>query len=179
MPYNFKACAYWNLMTSYLNENKFPFKINKEEPMHPPEDLKAEELDNWYANTFKSRFEQAFLNTHNGVIDDFLAELQFSFVSYLIKPSNETALNRWLHLLQACYNAGERSINNTPKLFEEFVEIIRIQFDNFDNEIFENESKLVSGVENLIEDMIDAEVEILAEKANSFRDYLIERGIEI
>ncbi|NHJ49697.1 MAG: AAR2 pre-mRNA splicing protein [Asgard group archaeon] len=178
MPYNFKACAYWNLMTSYLKENKFPFKLNNEEPMHPPEDLNAEELNNWYTTTFKSRFEQAFFGSHNGVVDDFLAELQFSFVSYLVKPSNEIALNRWSHLLQASYNAGERCINNTPKLFEEFVEIIRIQFDNFDDEKFEKDNKLVNGAANLIEDMIDTEIETLVEKANSFRDYLIERGID-
>ena len=177
MPWNYKAVARWNILSNYLKKERFPFKLNYEEPMMLPEGLSAEETSHWYQNTFKSRFEQAFENTHSCEIDSFLTEFQYSFLKFIVRRKDEKALHRWLDLLQACYNAGERTIDNHPKLFAELAANLTFQFDFLNNAEFTPNSKLLSGISNMIEDMRDTGNANLVKSAQQLVEYFEDREI--
>ena len=177
MPWNYKAVVRWNILTNYLKKERFPFKLNHEEPMILPEGLSTEETCNWYQNTFKSRFEQAFENTHSNDIDSFMAEFQYSFLKYIVRRKDEQALHRWLDLLQACYNAGERTIEAYPKLFIELTTNLTFQFNFISNNEFTPNSKLFSGISNMIEDMKDSGNNNLVMKAQQLVEYFEDREI--
>ena len=179
MPWNFKAVAKWNILTNYLKKERAPFSLNFEEPMLLPEKLSPDEAQDWFTNDFKSRFEQAFELTHTSEIDSFLAEFQYAFVRYIVRQNDTIAFERWIHILQACYNAGERVINSQPKLFDELVTILTFQFDLLDQSFFTKNSKLLSGTQNFVEDMIDTENKTLIEQAERFTNYFRNRGINL
>ncbi len=179
MPMNYTAVASWNILTNYLKRDKFPFNLNHEEPMILPNSLSTEETSDWYEKKFKSRFEQAFEDSHKGNNDSFLAEFQFSFVKYIVRQKDEQALQRWLYLLQACYNAGERKIDSHPILFSELVTIMTFQFDLLDKGEFSRDSKLISIIDHFIEDMIDTGNEKLEKQAQRLIEYFEEREINI
>jgi hypothetical protein len=84
-----------------------------------------------------------------------------------------------MHLIQAVYNAGERSVETVPDLFIEFVYIVKYQFDLLNNEDLQVDTKLIAGVDRIIEDMRDVGTEQLKETAQIFESYLHNRGIMI
>ncbi|MHA1121682.1 MAG: AAR2 pre-mRNA splicing protein [Candidatus Heimdallarchaeota archaeon] len=169
---------FWLDLTSFLKYENFPFSLDEEEPMTPPTDLSPKKLEEWYLTTFKSRFELAFQDTHDRDMYSFFEELQFAFISYVLFK-DEQAYNRYFHLIQAVYNAGERSVTNAPGFFSGFLDIIRKQFNTVKVEDFTPDSKLFANLSNLLEDMEDSGIEPLTEKARNFKEYLDERGIQI
>ncbi len=169
---------YWINLTYHLKFENFPFSINKEEPMTPPTDLTPNELEEWYLTTFKSRFEQAFQDTHNRDMFSFFKELQFTFISYVLF-SDEQAYDRYMYLIQAIYNAGEWSVTNAPSFFNGFLDILRKHFDTINAEDLSAENRLIANLSNLLEDMEDSGIAPLIEKASEFKKYLSRRGIQI
>ncbi len=168
----------WSDLTSYLKHDFYPISLNHEEPMTPPTNGTPEELEEWYLTTFKSRFDQAFYDTHNSDIDSFFEELQFSFISYMLFSDVE-AIDRYMHLLQAVYNAGERNVITTPDFFNGFLDIIRVHFNQIADEDFTPDRKYLTNIGNLLDDMEDSEIVPLIDKAKEFREYLNTRGIQL
>ncbi len=82
-------------------------------------------------------------------------------------------------MLQACYNAGERSIDSHATLFSELVTIITFQLDLLDKSEFSKESKLIWSISHFIEDMIDTGKEKLEKQAQRLTEYFEEREISI
>lgn len=168
----------WIDLTFHLKYENFPFSINEEEPMTPPTNLTPKELEEWYLTTFKSRFEQAFQDTHNRDMFSFFEEIQFAFISYVLFKDEE-AYDRYFYLIQAVYNAGERSVTNAPGFFSGFLDIILKHFDSIEAESFSPDNRLIANLSNLLEDMEDSGIEPLTEKARNFKEYLNRRGIQI
>lgn len=178
MEVSHSMVQYWINLTNHLKYENYPFSINEEEPMTPPTDLTSKELEEWYLTTFKSRFEQAFQDTHNRDMFSFFEELQFTFISYVLF-NDEQAYDRYFYLIQAAYNAGERSVTNAPGFFSGFFDILLKHFDTIDAESFSLDNRLIANSSNLLEDMEDSGIEPLTEKARNFNEYLNRRGIQI
>ncbi|MHA1148728.1 MAG: AAR2 pre-mRNA splicing protein [Promethearchaeota archaeon] len=172
---NFQMAEIWRNLTSRITNN--PPILHKENPMTPPIEMNPEELENWYLDVFKSRFEQAFYDSHMGNFDKFLAEFQWVFIKYIVNQEDNSALDRWIHLIQAMYNAGESSIGKNPKLFVEFIYLLQLQFDCLEEK--DIRGNIVSGINKIIEDMQDIGVIELTLKAKSLESYLEKRGIKI
>jgi hypothetical protein len=177
MQRNAKMETEWLKLVSHIKKDNFPISLNKETPMEPPDNLSPEEMSDYYLKTHKSRFEQAFYDTHGGNKESFLAEIQFAFIRSLVHKPDDEALERWFHLLQAIYNAGERSIDAEPELFPLIIDTIIAQFKISPDEWFSSESKVVNRAKYLIEDMIDTGIKNVKEKAQEFAEYLKSRGI--
>lgn len=165
----------WQELTNQISFSSFPPTLFQEEPKLPP-NLSSEELGNWVLHQ-KSRFEQALFDTHTGNISALLTEFQFAFVRWFIDDEDMEAFNRWRYLLQAFYNAGESSIAKNPDFFLSLIDILLTQFDCLPEEMFADDSFLVSQAEYLAEDMIDSDIENLVEKGQEFKDYLEEREV--
>ena len=176
---NFKSVSLWKKLTRNISSNNFPPILHNELPMTLPLDINPDDISDWYINTFKSRFEQAFNDTHENDNQAFLEEFEFSFLKYLVCYSDENALERWLNLLQAIYNAGERSVETSPDLFINFVKVVQYQFELLKNEDLQPNSKIIAGIERIIEDMKDVGTDKLIEHAQAFETYLLDRGIKI
>ncbi len=172
-----EVATLWTHLVSRIGKENFPPRINSKTPMMPPDNIPPKELNDWYVKIFKSRFEQAFYDTHEGDIFSFMAEFQFVFTNSLIIKSNEVFRSRWLDLLQAIYNAGERSIEATPNFFSEFIDILIPQFKLLPNDWFTKGSKVINKAEYLIEDMIDTKNEMLVNKALTFANYSKSRNV--
>ncbi|MFX1452367.1 MAG: AAR2 pre-mRNA splicing protein [Promethearchaeota archaeon] len=179
MQRNAKMTTEWLKLISYISKDNFPVSLNKETPMEVPENLSPEEMSEYFLKEHKSRFEQAFYDTHDGKKESFLAELQFAFVRSIVRKADDEALERWLHLLQAIYNAGERNIDSEPELFPLIIDILITQFKILPDNMFTSDSRVVSRVQYLIEDMIDTDIDNVKEKAQEFAEYLKSRGISI
>jgi hypothetical protein len=178
MSSNQNMAKLWYDLTTYLKHDFYPMKLNHEEPMIPPTDLTQKELEEWYLTTFKSRFEQAYYETHNSDMYSFFKELQFTFISYMLFSDLE-ALDRYMHLLQATYNAGERNVTNVPGFFKNLFDVIRPHFESIADEDFTLEKKPLANIGNLLEDMEDSEIAPLIDKAKEIRGYLNRRGIQL
>ncbi len=176
---NFKSAALWMKLTTNIREDHFPPMLHQEVPMTLPIDINPDDVSDWYLNEFKSRFEQAFTDTHGNNIQAFMEEFEYSFLKYISHQSDEDALNRWAHLLQAIYSAGERSVEVTPDLFIDFVYVVKNQFDFLKNEDLQPETVFIAGVNKIIEDMRDVGTKELKETAKTFETYLNNRGITV
>jgi hypothetical protein len=175
---NHHLAKVWSDLTTFLKHDFYPIELNHEEPMSPPTDLPPKELEEWYLTKFKSRFDQAFYDTHNSEMNSFFEELQFAFISYMLFSDLE-AIDRYMHLLQAVYNAGERNVTNAPGFFKEFFDVIRPHFDNIADEDFTLDKKHLANIGNLLEDMEDSGIAPIKDKAIEFSEYLRKRGIKV
>ncbi len=176
---NFKSVSFWKKLTKNINSINFPPLLHNEVPMTLPLDIDPDDVANWYILNFKSRFEQAFIDTHKKNVQAFLEEFEFSFLKYYVRQSEENALERWMNLLQAVYNAGERSVEASPDLFIKFVNVVQYQFDLLKKEDLQPNTKIIAGVERVIEDMKDVGTNKLIKQAQVFETYLLNRGIKI
>lgn len=176
---NFKSVSLWMKLTKNIRVEHFPPALHTEEPMTLPIDLNPDEISEWYLNKFKSRFEQAFTDTHGNNIQAFMEEFEFSFLKYIVRQRDENALNRWMHLIQAVYNAGERSVETAPDLFIDFVYVMKYQLDLLNDEDLQPETKIIAGVDRIIEDMRDVGTDELKETAQTLEAYLNSRGIMV
>ena len=176
---NSKSVSLWKELTNHIREEDFPPTLYQEVPMTLPIDISPDEVSEWYINEFKSRFEQAFTNTHDNKIQAFLEEFEFAFLKFIVRQRDESALDRWTHLIQAVYNAGERGVEAAPDLFIDFVNVVKHQFDLLKNEDLQPNTKLIAGVERIIEDMRDVGTGKLKEQAQILETYLNNRGIMI
>lgn len=179
MQRNAKMETEWLTLTLHVAKEHFPLKLHEETPMLPPVDLSPEDMSDYFVKEHKSRFEQAFQDTHGSNKDTFLAELELAYVRFIIKNSDEEAFDRWTHLLQAIYHAGERSIEPEPELFSDIVDILMRQFKFVPKEFLSSDSKVVFNVSHLIEDMADTDVKSLVEKSQEFANYLESKGVNI
>ena len=174
---NFNSVSQWKKLTSDIGSGNFPPVLNQEVPMVLPLDINPDEISEWYITKFKSRFEQAFNDTHRKNVNSFLEEFEYAFLKYIVRQSDEIALNRWMNLIQAVYNAGERGVESAPDLFIKFVYIVKHQFNLLKNKDLQPNTKLISGVDKIIEDMYDVGTVKLKEHAQDFEIYLIDRGL--
>ena len=167
----------WLELVSHIEKDHFPVSLSVETPDKPPEDRSLEEMEEYFLIEQKSWFEQALFETHKGNSSAFLAEFQFAFARSLVEKTAEKAFDRWLQLLQAIYNAGERSIGACSELFSSLIDTIIIQFRHLPDDWFSSDSKLVYYASYLIKDMIATEIESLEKKAQEFAEYLESRGV--
>jgi hypothetical protein len=152
---NPKQTLRWQKLTSFLKAEHLNSDLHNEIPMKPPINITPEELNEWYLTKNKSRFELTLLDSHKGNINSLLAEFQLMFIKWLIKKNDEVAFNRWFHLLNAFYNAGETSINSFPNLFSNLADILVEQFNCFPKKLLQNNNRLFKGLSYMIEDMDD------------------------
>lgn len=175
---NIKSVSQWKKLTKDIRSDNFPPPLHQEVPMLLPLDINPDEISDWYTNKFKSRFEQAFNNTHKKDVQAFLEEFEYAFLKYIVSSQREEkALDRWMNLIQAIYNAGERSVEAAPELFIDFVDVVKHQFDLLKIEDFQPNTKLIAGVERIIEDMRDVGTERLKKYSQTFETYLRKRGL--
>ncbi|KKK42260.1 hypothetical protein LCGC14_0604110 [marine sediment metagenome] len=176
---NFQSVSLWKNLTKNISSQNFPPILHNEVPMTLPLDIDPDNVSDWYLLKFKSRFEQAFNDTHKSNIQAFLGEFEFAFLKYLVRQTEENALDRWMNLLQAVYNAGERCVEASPDLFISFVNVVQYQFDLLKKEDLQPNTKVIAGVEKIIEDMKDTGTSKLIKHAQAFETYLVNRGIKI
>nr|MDO8085570.1 hypothetical protein [Candidatus Sigynarchaeum springense] len=105
----------WEDLTKHLALVPFPPELHVEQPMSPPAGVDANALGKWFEGSFKSRFEQAFLGTHGGDVDSFLAELEYAYVQ-MLACDDKAAGDRWRHLILAAFNAGDYAMCASPGL---------------------------------------------------------------
>lgn len=177
MSLNAEMETLWLKLTNTITNNAT--ELHQEIPMVPPIDGNSEAIEEWYHNEFKSRFEQAFYETHQGNENQFLAEFQVAFVRWILVNSDEVAKERWLNLIDAIYNAGERIIEKEARLFSKIADILIAQYECLPDSSFERGSVMVQRLTYLIEDMEDVSDVILNDKAKALSRYLISRGIEV
>ena len=178
----------WKKITKHLKLDSIPMNVHPNEAAEPPTNLSLEERQKWLSQQ-PTRFEKIFFNTHQGDIKKFLAELEYVFIHQQYTYYDSQALKRWEFIIQALYNAGERGILKAPELFVSAVEILMVQFAlTFDAKLKPDYVAMpaiamrvpldvVTGADNLVEDMIDSEIEAVVEKGKEFEAYLKRRGI--
>ena len=178
----------WKKITKHLKLDSIPVKIHPNETAEPPTNLSLEERKNWLIQQ-PTRFEQILFNTHQGSSEKFLAEFEYVFIQQQSNYYDVPALKRWEFIIQALYNAGERGILKAPELFVSAVEILMVQFSaTFDAKLKPDYVAMpaialrvpldvVTGADNLVEDMMDSEIEAVVEKGKEFEAYLKQRGI--
>ena len=156
--YSLQYFPEWQAMTCYIKEEFFPPTIYE---LEPPS---------------SSRFESSFKGTHGGNIDSFLQEFQFSFLKWYCSTLTEvqeiSSFERWTHLLQSVYNAGERNISESPRLFIDLTDSMIAQFSCLNEDYFGNGSPVIENIKYLIEDMQDSGNSEANEKALALEDYL-------
>lgn len=162
----------WQRLVSYIKEADFPVALNKETPLDQPLGLSPAELSDWYLNDFKSRFEQALYETHKGNIKSLLAEFQYAFALFTVRGKDDTTFDRWSHLLQAFYHAGEFFIEKESEFFILLASVLMEQLKWVPEDWFEPRNKIFYGVNNMIEDMIDTGEKLLGESAEQLGAYL-------
>ena len=123
---------------------------------------------------FKSRFEQAFSDTHKEDIPFFLEEFQYSYLVWIMQDDN-AGYERWRRLISSLYSAGDFSIRKNPDLFLKIVDIMLNQFDYLNDEMFSKDSFVVEQSNHFSKDLIDAGIDGLAEKGKLFENYMKKR----
>ena len=148
--------------------------------MHLPAESFPPTLHQQDSTIEPSRFVNALLGTHHGQTDRFLAEFQYAFVSWLVSTDQaqeeRAAFDRWQHLLLAIYNAGEFQMRNYADFFGQLVDVLMRQFACLDDSCFEPKSGLIYQIDYFLEDLIDAEIPLLAEKSEQLQNYLANRS---
>jgi len=177
MQKNGEMAMVWQRLVSYIKEVDFPVVLNKETPPPQPQGLKPGELSDWYLNKFKSRFEQAFYETHKGKIESILAEFQYAFALFTVRGKDDQAFDRWCHLLQAFYHAGEFFIDKESEFFIQLASVLMEQLKWVPEDWFIPRNKIFYGVNNMIEDMIDTGEKLLGESAKILGAFLKEKSI--
>lgn len=157
LPYPVAGGVQWLALTQHLPQESFPPTLYEEDT--------GEEV---------SRFERAFLRTHQGNTTRFLAEFEYAFLCWLLQQ-DEAAMVRWRHLLLACYNAGERRIIKAEALFVKLAYLLSVQFSFLPDPFFQPDSWVMMQVSYMIEDMIDSDIGSLKEQATFLKAYLAER----
>lgn len=168
MPYTHAEWPRWAKLTTYITNANM--RLNQEPPVDP--------LD-FSAGLPRSRFEQAFQDTHQSNLATFQAEFQCAFVRWLVNQDDEVAFKRWQHLVQATYNAGEHTIAAYPALFVSLVDVLVCQFEMLPDDWFSLHSFVSDPAAYLIEDMTDTGLPTLMDKAKQLAVYLKQRGVDI
>lgn len=171
-----KAQALWQGLVSHVKKEGFPPTLHEEEPMSPPLELSPEQLSDWYETKFKSRFEQAFLESHQGNVSRFLAEFQFAFVRLLLDQRDQEAFERWRNLLQAIYGAGEQMMVKESKLFTYIVDSIINQFNLLSRDYFQKDSFVIHEMDYFMEDLRDTGNQALIAKATELEQQSLLRS---
>lgn len=109
-----------------------------------------------------SRFEHAWHETHARDAEALLAEFAWSFLRFLL-DDDESALERYSHLVQALYHAGEDLPKSDPALFVRLVDLTIAQQRLLPRDLLARNSVLVFGSHYLSEDLVDTEVAELVE----------------
>jgi len=166
---------WWSLTQHIAIAPQLP-PLHHETVIQPPADLPPTELMDWLQHHHQSRFEQAFLGTHDGEPTTFLAEFQFAFVRCLLSEADQAAYDRWRHLLLAIYNAGERVIAQFPQLFCDIVDTLLAQFDYLPETLNTADSFVFTNLSQLIEDLIDTGLKSTSAKGQELADWFAERS---
>lgn len=165
----------WKKLTMHITRDNFPPELHKEKPPPDPDPL-SPDYEEQIMNR-KTRYEQAFSGTHEGNIESFLSEFEFSFLRWFVDNADTAAFERWRHLVQGLYGAGERRIEKTPGLFISLVDVIITQMDLLPDDFFTPDSFLAHRAPYLAEDMMDSDSDEVEEKGRLFSAYLEKRGI--
>ncbi len=165
----------WADLTKHLSLVPFPPALHEERPMSPPEGLEGDALGKWFEGSFKSRFEQAFLGTHDGDVDSFMAEFESAFLRMLV-CNDDAAGNRWRHLILASFNAGERTMRQSPAVFPPLVDVIAKQLPLMPPEFFDA-GAIGSQGPNMVEDLADTGDFALATKGDLLATILQDCGV--
>jgi hypothetical protein len=159
LPYDHAHFAVWQRLVSHIAWDNFPPTLHS------------------YSGA-GSRFEEA-IGQHDGRTESFLAEMQFAFVNWLVTQPDapdETAFDRWRHLLLACYNAGERNMTAYPALFGRLPAVLISQLQLLPDNWFTPDSFLLSQADYLAKDLLDCGQENglpdLAAAGQEWRGYL-------
>jgi hypothetical protein len=164
----------WASLTKHLLLAPFPPELHAERPMSPPAGIEADALGAWFEGSFKSRFEQAFLGTHGGDVDSFMAEFEYAFLRMLV-CKDEIAGNRWRHLILASFNAGEHAMQDSPAAFPPLVDAVVEQLTLVPDEFFDAVA-IGSQGPYMAEDLVDTGDPALAIKGTLLATTLASRG---
>ncbi len=161
----------WQKLTAAVgNDGEIPV-LHAENPMVPPLDADPEFVEQWYTTKFKSRFMQAFEGTHKGNVSTLLAELQYAFVRSLVREGeiDEGGQARWQHLFLAITQAGEHTIRQYPEVFARLAQVVQDEVEVLKDMGISMDDGFTQAIEYFVEDLEDAENEILAQRASAIR----------
>ncbi|MBN1410180.1 MAG: hypothetical protein JW969_04995 [Spirochaetales bacterium] len=165
----------WAKLTSHIREKGFPPSLHQEIPMEAPASLSEAEHADWMENRFKSRFEQAFEDSHKGDEDSFLEELQMSFAMSTVNTGDAAAFKRYSHLVQSIYNKGSLLVESYPGLLKKIADTFLVQFATLPSDFFTGDSFIVRNSNYLYDDMMEADDKSIAEKGKELRDIMKSR----
>jgi hypothetical protein len=165
----------WTSLTKHLSLVPFPPALHEERLMSPPEGIGTDALGAWFEGSFKSRFEQAFLGTHKGDVDSFMAEFEYAFVR-MVLCDDGTAGDRWRHLILASFNAGEYAMRTSPIVFSALVDVIVVQLPLMPSEFFDAGAIGNQGA-NMVEDLVDTDDFTLGVKGDLLATILQDSGV--
>lgn len=167
----------WTSLTRHLAWQAFPPALHDEQPMVPPALDEGKDLGEWFEKRFKSRFEQAFLGTHEGDINAFLAEFEYAYLQ-MVARNDEVAGKRWRHLLMASFNAGEHVMRASPDVFPPLVDVIVTQLIYMPDEFFDA-GAIGSQGRYMVEDLCDTGIVALAFKGDLLGTILADRKPQV
>jgi hypothetical protein len=165
----------WTGLTKHVLPDHFPPALHDEQPMAPPAGVEGNDLGQWFENSFKSRFEQAFLGTHKGDINSFMAEFEYAYLQ-MISCNDDAAGKRWRHLILASFNAGEHVMRASPEVFPPLVDLIVTQLTYMPDNFFEA-GAIGSQGRYMVEDLCDTDIVELAYKGDLLATSLADRGV--
>jgi hypothetical protein len=165
----------WASLTEHLSIAPFPPALHEERPMMPPAGVEGDALGKWFEGSFKSRFEQAFLGTHKGDVDSFMAEFEYAFLRMLL-CNDGAAGDRWRHLILASFSAGEHAMRVSPAVFSPLVDVIVVQLPLMPPEFFDAGAIGNQG-SNMVEDLVDTEDFTLGVKGDLLATILQDSGV--
>lgn len=128
MPYDQTTFTAWHALTHKLPRETFPPNLYPAPNEDHPEGLDDAELRKWVEARNRQRLQTTFYEQHEANISGFLAEMQFSFLRWLVE-GEESGFARWGYLLQTLYHAELSEISEHPNLFAGLVDVIIPHFE--------------------------------------------------
>lgn len=174
IPCSPDAWLEWRGLSPHITHDCFPPQLYHEEPPPPPDPEAPDFMEQMLKQ--KTRYDQAFSDTHKGNVKSFLAEFEFAFLRRLVDQDDETAFKRWRYLVQSVYGVGEERIKANPDLFLDLVDVLICQMDLLPDDFFKEDSFVCARAIHLAEDLIDSEIEKAVKKGEEFTSYLEKRG---
>lgn len=118
----------WLSITRHVNATGSVPALHSEKPMMPPANGRAVDVETFFHEEFKSRFLQAYIDTHHGNVDTYVAEIEFALVKFL-GEGDPVARDRWMQLVLGAFNAGEHAVMDHPEAFIELVPVVSRQLE--------------------------------------------------
>jgi hypothetical protein len=145
VAYAYDSAIDWVELTVHVDTEKFPPGLRRNDP-----------------SRYGSRLEAAWKGSHRGDGQGLLTEVAWSFLAGTLEK-NPSALERWLHLLKACFDAEEPLVLEDPALFVLLVDLMVAQLGQMPDTFFD--VSINCGLDELAETLDATDLPHLADAA--------------